>query len=402
MAAGKGNDGVVSELLETFRESYGPLAGRKVLRVRTPGRTELAGNHTDHEGGHVIAGAVDRYVSGVFSPHSDGTIRILSKGYGEVRVNVDDLEPHEEERGTTVALVRGMASLVAREGFVPAGFDAVVDSDVPAGSGLSSSAAFELELGQAMNWLWAEHSLPAIRLAQLAQADEHRFFGKPCGLMDQSSVALGGIQHMCFADVENPEIERLDFDFSDKGYAICLVAVGSDHSDLIDEYAAIPNEMHAVAHLMGAERLGDVDEGEFLGRMAEARESLGDRAVLRAIHYWREDRLVEERAHALLAGDMGEFCELTRLSGASSAMYLQNVSVGGSEQGAMVALALADELLGRDGACRIHGGGFGGTIQAFVPKDQARAFADGMDCVLGAGACGIYAIEQEGARAEWM
>ena len=395
---------MANDLLERLRHSFaGRFGGEPVLMVTSPGRTEIAGNHTDHEGGHVIAAAVDRAVTGLFRPNGTDAINLLSEGFGEVSVGLDDLAPREEERTTTAALVRGMASLFAERGYEPAGFDAACISEVLGGSGLSSSAAFELLLAQAMNALWAEGALPADQLAMMSQRCEREWFGKPCGLMDQAAAALGGFQHMDFSVPGVLAADALDFDLAEAGYAICIVAVGADHAANTDDYAAVPAEMQAVARALGAEILSQVSEADVLAALPRIREDLGDRAALRAIHYFREERLVDERASALRAGDVDRFLELTRLSGASSAMYLQNVSIGGSsEQPSMVAIALAEELLGGRGAVRVHGGGFGGTIQAFVPLDAVNEFSAGMDAVFGEGACGVYDVDPEGARFQWL
>ena len=391
----------VARLRERLTSEFGPLDER-VLLVRCPGRTEIAGNHTDHEGGHVIAGAIDRYVTGLFRSNGTKTINLLSEGYDLVSVSLDVLEPVAEEHGTTKALVRGMAALLARKGLVPAGFDCVLTSDVPVGSGLSSSAAFEVELARGMDALWADGDLPREDLALMAQADEREFFGKPCGLMDQASVALGGIQHMSFADPAALVASPIDFDFAASGYAIVLVAVGAGHENLIDEYAAIPREMQDVARLFGRARLCEVSEDDVTRDVSRVREECGDRALLRALHFFREERLVEERAARLGEGDVEGFLRLERLSGASSAMYLQNVSTWGREQDAMVALGLADEILLERGAVRIHGGGFGGTIQAFVPLGMVDGFVSGMDAAFGRGASGVYNIDHEGVSALWL
>ena len=393
-------DNSSNDLKAVFVKRFGETP---TLEVISPGRTEIAGNHTDHEGGHVIAAAVDRAVVGLSRANGTGTIHLVSLGFGEVEVELDDLAPRDDERGTTAALVRGMAALFGERGFSPAGFDLACKSAVLGGSGLSSSAAFELELGQTMNALWADGALAADELALMAQRTEREWFGKPCGLMDQASAALGGIQHMDFIDPTRLVAHAIDFDFSDAGYAICIVAVGADHAANIDDYAAVPAEMQAVAAELGASVLSQVSEADVIAAIPRLRESLGDRAVLRALHYYREERLVDERAKALAAGDIDTFLALTRLSGASSAMFLQNVSVGGaSDQPSMLAIALAEELLGGKGAVRVHGGGFGGTIQAFVPLELVGEFAAGMDAVFGAGACGTYGVDHEGARYSWL
>ncbi len=395
--------GTVDALCQAFSNTYGSADGRRLLLVVSPGRTEIAGNHTDHEGGHVIAAAVDRYVMGIFSPSESNVMRVQSEGYGLVTVSVDDLTVREEESGTTAALVRGMAAQFANCGYSAHGFDAVVRSDVLGGSGLSSSAAFELELGQAMNALWANGGLEPAELALMAQTAERTWFGKPCGLMDQAAAALGGIQHMDFADSTKLVATAIDFDFEAAGYAICIVAVGADHSALTSEYAAVPGEMQAVARELGKSLLSEVSEKDVMKNVPALRKALGDRAVLRALHYFHEEDLVADRVKALRNGNMQRFLELERFSGISSAMLLQNVSVGGSpEQPSMLAIALAEGLLRGHGAARVHGGGFGGTIQAFVPLGEVDAFSAGMDAVFGKGSCGVYGIDHEGARSQWL
>ena len=388
-------------LLASFDASYG-TNGRRLVRVEAPARTEIAGNHTDHEGGDVIAGALNRSILGVAAANGTNEVRLSSEGFDPITVSLDELEPRADEKVTTKGLVRGMAAQLATTGRTPQGFDLVMTSDIPSGGGLSSSAALELAIGRVMEILWEGPTVNAPTLARMGQISEQRYFGKPCGLMDQMSVAVGGIAHMSFLDSENPVVTRLDFDFERAGYAICLVDVGCDHSRFTDEYAAVPDEMHAVAHEFGVDRLCEVDAESFDAAVSVLREKLGDRALLRAIHYYREEELVHARRDALAAGDIDGFLELTRESGASSAMFLQNVSCGGSYQPAMVALGLAERLLAGLGATRIHGGGFGGSIQAFVPLDDVRDFTSGMDSWLGEGSCERYAISTEGARASWL
>ena len=388
-------------LLASFDASYG-TNGRRLVRVEAPARTEIAGNHTDHEGGDVIAGTLDRSILGVAAANGTNEVRLSSEGFDPITVSLDELEPRADEKVTTTGLVRGMAAQLATTGRIPQGFDLVMTSDIPSGGGLSSSAALELAIGRVMEILWEGPTVNAPTLARMGQISEQRYFGKPCGLMDQMSVAVGGIAHMSFLDSENPVVTRLDFDFERAGYAICLVDVGCDHSRFTDEYAAVPDEMHAVAHEFGVDRLCEVDAESFDAAVSALREKLGDRALLRAIHYYREEELVHARRDALAAGDIDGFLELTRESGASSAMFLQNVSCGGSYQPAMVALGLAERLLAGLGATRIHGGGFGGSIQAFVPLDDVRDFTSGMDSWLGEGSCERYAISTEGARASWL
>lgn len=387
---------------EVFDEAFGkPEKGAKLLQVHAPGRSEIAGNHTDHEGGHVIAGALDVAIDAVARKTEGTLIRLASDGYPLVTVDASDLSIREDEKNRTAALVRGMAACMAEDGRVPSGFDIALTSTIPVGGGLSSSAAIEAALGRAMEALCDGKSYDALELARMCQKVENVYFGKPCGLMDQASVCLGGLAFIDFFDKENPKAEKLVYDFEDAGYALILAKVGASHEDLTDAYAAIPEEMQEVARTFGKVRLADVDEKKFLDAVPELRKKLGDRPVLRALHYWNEDRLVQKRWQALQEGNIEEFLALTRASGKSSAMYLQNVTTGNAEQPAMVALALAERLLEGKGACRIHGGGFGGTIQCFVPLAEADKFQERMDAWLGKDATRRYHIANRGAFASW-
>lgn len=398
-------DGVRASRLEAarrlFDEEYG-ADGRRLLSVVSPGRSELAGNHTDHEGGHVIAAALDACFVGIAAANGSDVVRVTSVGFDPLTVTLDALDPREDERVTTAGIVRGMAALMAGTGRRPTGFDLVLESDIPSGGGLSSSAALELALGRVMEALWEGPAVDAADLARMGQLAEQRWFGKPCGLMDQMAVAQGSVCFMDFASEEEPVIERIAFDFADAGHAICLTDVGCDHAAFTDEYAAVPAEMHAVATELGAERLSELSQERFEGAVVSLRERLGDRAVTRGIHYYLEERLVDDRRDALVAGDIGRFLELTRRSGASSAMYLQNVGTGGSYQPAMVALGLAELVLAGHGAARIHGGGFGGTIQAVVPSELAQEYCSRMDGWFGAGSTHVYNVAEKGACAQWL
>lgn len=401
MAEGHDWGARIDEAKALFEQGFGAREG--LLAVVSPGRTEIAGNHTDHEGGHVIAGALDVAVVGVAAPNGTNVINVASKGFAPVSVAFDpadpaSLAPREDEHVTTAALARGMAALLAQGGRVPAGFDLAMTSDIPSGGGLSSSAAVECALGRVMEALWEGPGIPAADLARLAQRDENGWFGKPCGLMDQMSVAQGAV---CFMDFHEAQarIQRIEFDFAAHGYDICLVDVGCDHSLFTSEYAAVPVEMQAVARELGATRLSDVSEADFEAAVPALRQKLGDRATLRAVHYYLEEALVDQRRDVLLADDMDTFLALTRRSGMSSGMFLQNVATGGAYQPAMLALGVAELALAGRGAARIHGGGFGGTIQAFVPRDLTADFVRRMDAALGAGSTRVYGISEEGARA---
>lgn len=384
---------------ELFVQEFGEPASKDVLAVYAPGRSEIAGNHTDHEGGHVIAGAVNVAVYGYAAPNGLDVIRVADEGFPTFQISFDDLSAHEDEKVSSASLMRGMAFKLAETGRTPAGFDFAFVCTVPSGGGLSSSAAVEAAYGRVMEALWPGRDISPVELAQMSQFAENQYFGKPCGLMDQLAVCMGGLAYMDFREAE-PKTAKLDFDFDAVGVALCLVDVGCDHSPFTDDYAAVPVEMQQVAHEFGCNRLCEVDEAAFDTRLPELREKLGDRAVLRAIHYWRENDLVDARWKALNDNDIDTFLELTRESGASSGMFLQNVSNGGSFQPAMYALGLAERLLKGRGASRIHGGGFGGSIQCFVPLDMVDAFMQQMNAWLGEGSCRHYTISENGACAE--
>lgn len=400
------SDQAVRITLELFKAHFSATGAsdatpQKIL-VSAPGRSEISGNHTDHEGGHVIAGALNVAITGVCAPNGTQTIRLVSQGFDPVEVDLASLEPREDEKLTTQAIVRGMAYKLASNGFTPQGFDIALTSTVPGGSGLSSSAACEAALGRAMEALWKGEPISAIDLALYSQFAENTYFGKPCGLMDQLSVCLGGLAFMNFEDPAHPQYERLSFNFEDKGYALVLVNVGSDHVQFTHEYAAVPQEMQAVAQAFDKTRLCEVLQADFNGRVVELREKLGDRALLRAIHYWYENNLVDERWRALNENNIDTFLDLTRKSGTSSGMFLQNVSTSGSYQPAMLALGLAEQLLQGAGAIRIHGGGFGGSIQCFVPLDMVDEFIASMNSWFGDGAAMRYAIADKGASAQCL
>lgn len=386
-----------------FEREFGTLPEEtRAVVIHAPGRSEIAGNHTDHEGGHVIAGALDVAVTGIAVPNGTTTLRHASKGYPVYSISLEDLLPRPDENQTTASLARGMAYALAQTGRTPQGFDIATVCDIPAGGGLSSSAAVEAAFGRAMETLWEGPAVSAVDLAIMSQQTECNYFGKPCGLMDQLSICLGGLAYMDFYDPDRPATAKLDYSFDEAGYALCLVDVGCDHTPFTADYAAVPLEMQQVANALGKKRLCEVDQREFDARLPELRGELGDRAILRAIHYWHEDELVNKRWNALQNNDMTRFLALTRESGASSAMYLQNVSTGGAYQPAMLALGLAERILDGQGAIRIHGGGFGGSIQAFVPVDMADEFIRQMDDWLGKGSSRRYAIEREGAWAAWL
>ena len=363
-----------------------------------PGRTELSGNHTDHQHGRVLAAAVDLDTRATVAKNDLGCLRILSEGYPLCRVALDDLAQKPEEAGTTAALIRGVAARFVQLGATLSGVDAYVTSTVLPGSGLSSSAAFEVLIGTILNRLFCGGRFTPVQIAQIGQWAENVYFGKPCGLMDQTASAVGGVVAIDFADPAVPQVRRLDVDLHALGYALCILDSGADHAALTDEYAAIPAEMNAAAAVFGKTCLRDVAETDFYARLAEVRRAAGDRAALRAMHFFDDDRRVSRQADALARGDFDEFLRLVNESGRSSWLLLQNVVPRGQtrEQPMAVALALAEKLLGGRGACRVHGGGFAGTIQAFVPLEQLDAFRRGMEAVLGAGSCHVLSVRTAG------
>ena len=357
-----------------------------------PGRTEIGGNHTDHQHGKVLAGSVDADMLAAAALNGSDVVRIQSEGYPMMELRLDKLEPVESEKGTTAALVRGMCAQCAGRGFPIGGFDACVCSDVPQGSGLSSSAAFEVLIGAVLNSLFCGDSLNATDLAIMGQKAENVFFGKPCGLMDQMASAWGGIIAIDFENPAAPVVTPVHFDFASARHSLCMIDVKSDHASLTGEYAAIPAELGAVSAVF------EVPEEEFYARLPEVREKAGDRALLRAVHIYNDNRRVDAMTAALSQGNFDRFLALVRESGRSSWLYLQNVVVCGSavNQAAGVALALCERLLGGRGAFRIHGGGFGGTVQAFVPDELLDAFRAGVEAVFGAGSCHVMQIRPVG------
>ena len=382
------------ELKQKFRSTF-HMPARYLFSA--PGRTELSGNHTDHQLGKVLAGAVDLDTVAAVALNGERLIRILSEGYPLCEIDLDSLAVRPEETGTTAALIRGTAAGIAARGCTVPGFDAYVTSRVLAGSGLSSSAAFEVLLGTVIDRL-AGAGMTALEIAQFAQRVENVYFGKPCGLMDQAASSLGGVITIDFANELSPQVERLELDLTALGYALCIVDSGADHADLTDEYAAIPGELGLVSAHFGKKHLREVPEADFWAALPALRRAAGDRAILRAVHIYQENRRVEKQVAALKAGDFDSFLALVKESGRSSWMYLQNVVPAGykTHQALGVALALAEKLLDGQGACRVHGGGFAGTIQAFVPLERLADFRAGIDAALGAGSCHVVTIRPEG------
>ena len=366
--------------------------------ISAPGRTEISGNHTDHQRGCVLAAAVNLETVADVTLNGSNNICVRSEGYPETVVELDDLNIREEEKNTTAALIRGVAAAFVQRGARLEGFDAEVHSTVLPGSGLSSSAAFEVLMGTICNELFFDRKLSAVEIAQIGQYAENVYFGKPSGLMDQAASSVGGMVYIDFADPNHPQVERLDFDFEKAGHALCIIDSGADHADLTDEYAAIPRELKEICSYFGKDVLREVREEDFMQALPQLRGQVPDRAILRAIHFYQENKRVQQQKKALQEGDFDSFLHLTTQSGYSSWMYLQNISpVGATEhQEVAVALAMCDILLKSRGAYRVHGGGFAGTVQAFVPMDMLEEFKSGIERVLGEGSCHVLRIRNEG------
>ena len=385
--------------IDRFAEIYG--TDRDAALYSVAGRSELSGNHTDHNYGCVIAASIDLDIIAVAAPNTENVIRVKSEGFKEDVVDIHSFtapratpEEHSDE------LIAGMVAGFRKEGLAVGGFDAYTTSNVLKGSGISSSAAFEDMIGNILSHIYNDGKVDNVEIAKLAQYAENVFFGKPCGLMDQIACAVGGIVAIDFADPKAPVIEKMDFDLTAAGYNLCIVNTGGNHADLTDDYASVPREMKAVAQSLGKAVLREVDEADVIAAIPTLRESLGDRAILRALHFFAENRRVATQKAALQKGDVDGFFNGVIASGRSSFCYLQNVytSKNLTEQGLSLALCLADNLLaGKKAAWRVHGGGFAGTIQAFVPTADVESFRSAMDAAFGEGRCMVLRIRPVGA-----
>ena len=386
------------ELLDGFQRSFGASERTCVTLCSAPGRTEICGNHTDHQHGRVLAAAVNLDFLACAAPNGTNTIRFQSAGWPLVEVSLDTLDPKEEEKESTAALVRGMAAQAAQRGYPVAGFDAYAISDVLPGSGLSSSAACEVLLGVIENHLFCRDELDPVTIAQMGQKAENLYFGKQSGLMDQTASSVGGAVAIDFADPASPVVRSVAVDLTALGYALCIIDSGASHAALTGEYDSIPQEMRAVAAYFGKTVLREVEEDAVLQAIPQLRKAAGDRAVLRALHFFADDRRAEQEADALEQKDMETFLSLVRESGRSSWTLLQDITPTGAvqEQAMAVALTVAERALNGRGACRVHGGGFAGTIQAFVPLDCLEDFRTQVERALGAGSCHVLSIRPVG------
>ncbi len=367
--------------------------------ISVPGRTELCGNHTDHQGGRVVAAAVDMDAIAVCAPREDNIFNIISEGYKKLSVDLGSLEVVESEKNTSSAFIRGVAAGYKKNGLKYGGADVFMTSDVPVGSGLSSSAVYSVAVASVFNHLYNDGEADAVTNAKVARFAENNYFGKPCGLMDQTAVAVGGVIQIDFADSENPEIIQSGFDLSQHGYSLCIINTGGSHADLTSEYAAIPEEMKKVAAYFGKELLSEVSFEDFFSQAGYIKAECGERPFIRAYHYFTENERVGKIAEAIEKDDLETLLRVENEGGRSSYMYLQNAFpiCDVTQRGLCIACAVSERVLDGRGAYRIHGGGMAGTIQAFVPDDAIRAYRRAIERVFGEGSLTVCAIRPLGA-----
>jgi len=385
-----------SDLFQQFEVVF---ATKPVEFFSSPGRTEIGGNHTDHNYGRVLAGAINLDNVAIVAKNNTDSIRIESAGYPRFEVNITSLKPDKNEQFTSAALVRGICSRLKELGYAIGGFDACIDGGVPKGSGLSSSASFEVLIGAILSQLFNGGNVDPIQNAIIGQYSENNYFGKPCGLMDQTACSMGGLITIDFKDPSNPVVKKVNFDFVSTGFALVITDTGGNHADLNDEYASLPTDMKAVAAELGAKVLRQVSLEQVLQIAPKIREKVGDRAILRAIHFQCDNQRVVDQVAALERDDFKSFLDMVVDSGYSSYMYNQNIFPVNNvrEQGVSLALALSELVLKGKGAWRVHGGGFAGTIQAFVPNDLLDKYITTLEHVYGPGSCHKLFIRQQGA-----
>ena len=384
-----------AEASDKFIELYGD---REIEVYSAPGRSEVGGNHTDHQHGQVLAAAVNLDVIAIVSKTDDGIIKVVSDSFDIAPIDVKDLAKKDKEEGSSEALIRGVAGKLKDDGYNVGGFVAYMTSDVLVGAGLSSSAAFEVAIGNVLSGLYNDMKLTDVYIAKVSQYAENDYFGKPCGLMDQMASSVGSLVNIDFYDVNEPVINPVRVDFEKFGHSLCIVDTKGDHADLTDDYAAIPIEMKKVAGFFGKEYLKEIPFDEFLDKIPQIRPVSGDRAVLRAIHFFEDDMRVTDEVNALKNGDFEEFKRLITESGNSSYKYLQNVySIKDYDnQNISLALVLTERYLGSRAGYRVHGGGFAGTIQVFVPNDLVSGYKKEIEKYFGEGSCHVLKIRKYG------
>ncbi len=383
------------QAIDEFTKAFGE---RDIEIYSAPGRSEIGGNHTDHQHGIVLAASINLDAIGIVAKSTENRVSVISDGYDLISIDLDDLTANKSEEGTTLSLIKGVIGYLKNHGFTVEGFDAYITSDVLIGAGLSSSAAFETIIGTIISGLYNDMGITPVEIAIAGQYAENVYFGKPCGLMDQMASSVGSLVSIDFYNPENPIVDKVEFDLEKAGYSLCIVDTKGSHADLTPEYAAIPVEMKAVANYFGKDVLRDVSITELFKAIPDLREKTGDRAVLRAIHFVCENERAHAEAVALKENNIDAFLDLVKKSGASSFEYLQNVYVSSdvTHQNMSIALATSDAFLGDNGVCRVHGGGFAGTIQAFVKNDSVASYKELMDSIFGAGSCHILKIRKYG------
>ena len=381
--------------IKKFEQCYKP---GDVELFSAPGRSEIGGNHTDHQNGEVLAASVNLDTIGIVKKTDDNVIRLVSDNYDEIIIRLDDVSVNEKEKETTKALIKGVVSGFLERKYAVGGFQAYITSDVLIGAGLSSSAAFETLIGTVVSGLYNHAEIPAVTIAQTGRYAENVYFGKPSGLMDQMACAIGGMVYIDFENEEKPQVEKIDADFEKAGLTLCIVDTKGSHAGLTHEYAQIPVEMKQIAAHFGKNVLREVEEKDFYAALPVLCKESGDRAVLRAIHFFAEDERVVKEVNALRAGDWNRFLKLVKESGDSSYKYLQNVYVSHDTVSEPVAIALAvsEWALADKGVCRVHGGGFAGTIQAFVKEAAVLDYKNAMEAVFGADSCHVLKIRRYG------
>ena len=381
--------------LQEYEKAFG---SSEVEIYSAPGRSEIGGNHTDHQHGEVLAASINNDAIAIVKKLEEPVVKIISDGYDLITIPLDDLEKKNSEEGTTASLIRGVLAGTREHGYTIGGFQAYVTSDVLIGAGLSSSAAFETIIGTILSGLYNNMSISAIEIAIIGQFAENIYFGKPCGLMDQMACSVGSLVHIDFANPEKPVVNRVEFDLDRHGYSLCITDTKGSHADLTADYAAVPEEMKKVAAYFGKEVLRDVTKKELFANLNNIRAAVNDRAVLRAIHFTEENERVQKEVSALQTDNFTDFLDTVKASGDSSFKYLQNVYTNHDveHQNVSIALAASDSILGKDGVSRVHGGGFAGTIQAFVKNTTVQEYKHAMDAIFGEGSCNILKIRKYG------
>ena len=387
-------------VIADFEENFGDSAEREVALFSAPGRSEIGGNHTDHNHGLVLAAGISLDAIAVASKNDEGIVRVKSAGYPMDVVDCNELEPCEKEYGKSQAIVRGIIARFKELGYNVGGFDATTASQVLSGSGLSSSAAFEVLVGTILNHLYNDGKVPMPEIAKIAQYSENVYFGKPCGLLDQMACAVGGFVSIDFEDTSKPVINAIDFDFAKSGHSLVIVDTKGSHSNLTDDYAAVRSEMESVAEFFGKKVLRETEKSDVIANAAALSEKLGERAVLRALHFFGENEKVIAQTDALLKNDFEAFKSLIIASGRSSYMYNQNVYTckNPTNQPLSLALCVSEQILSGKGAWRVHGGGFAGTIQAFVPDALVAEYTDAMKSIFGDDSCYVLSIRKGGVK----